>query len=271
MQRPLYRQIITGLVYTTAFISFLSGPLISWLPIPTAQAVEAVQNQNQSQLRAGLEEALHQIRTHFPDMMITSLDAHRHQITDKYVYRITGDNATYEYQWVFYDGQTYITTRPVPPYIQTPLLELLHRQDRAMTDYLNIDIINNLVKNAYRNGKISDWHLSDLRYEIPQDAATAIPNPSQAQESDIPLPLTQPLFWLVDVQTPHGRTRVMVDAVTGDFIDYDSRHLFNIDVLANRKYYYRQFYPEVSEEPSDTPFQTIFQTIPDQNLQRLLR
>ena len=203
-----------------------------------------------SALRKGLIEVIDLIRQDHPEIVVTDLDIHRHQFTDKYVYRVGATTATYEYEAIYYDGDFSLNSQPIAEDRQATVLELINKRNERLDDRLNCDMVTNLMRKHFKKAKITDWHFDDNRFESPKEPITPIKNQA-AETSEEPAEIPEmDIFWIVDLIEGNLKFRVKVDAFTGEFVKLDSYANYEIDTVASRINYYKQFY-EGNTTPTD--------------------
>lgn len=205
-----------------------------------------------SALRKGLIEVIELIREDHPEIVVTDLDIHRHQFTDKYVYRIGATTATYEYEAIYYDGDYSLSSQPIAEDKQATVLELINKRNERLDDRLNCDMVTNLMRKHFKKAKITDWHFDDNRFEGEKSPIKPIKNQVAETSQETEEALDMDIFWIVDLIEGNLKFRVKIDAFTGEFVKLNSYDNYEIDTVASRINYYKQFYDTDKAPNEDT-------------------
>ena len=200
-----------------------------------------------SALRKGLIEAIKIIKKEYPEIMITDFDIHRHQVSDKYVYRIGATSATYEYEAIIYDDSFSLTSRPISNDKQAMVLDLINKRNERLDDRLNCDIVTNLMRKHFKEARITDWHFDDNRFEIKEKEQVTIKNQATKSQKKTKKE-TMDIFWIVDLIEDDLKFRVKIDAFSGKHIKLDPHENYEIDTVASRINYYKQFYESDNDD-----------------------
>lgn len=204
-----------------------------------------------SALRRGLEETIEKIKNQYPELVVNDIDIHKHQITDKYVYRIGASSATYTYEAISYDQELFLSYRPIPEEEQAIVIELIQKRNERVDDRLNCDMITNLMRKHFTDARISDWHFDDNRFEIPKNTSIKIYNQTNSETKEKIDQLKTDIYWIVDLIEENRKFRVKIDAFSGNFVILDPNENYEIDTVSSRMNYYLQFYQDLVTDTND--------------------
>lgn len=211
-----------------------------------------------SALRRGLIETLNEVKSQHPEIIVSDIDIHKHEVTDKYVYRIGASSATYSYEAISYDKELFLYSRPIPEKDQAVIIELINKRNERTDDRLNCDMITNLMRKHFKNAKISDWHFDDNRFELSENKPKKINNQTQSVTQPTENKLETDIFWIVDLIEQDRKFRVKIDAFSGDFVVLNPNENYEIDTVSSRMNYYLRFYADQDSSVPEMPAEAVY-------------